>query len=474
MNDRLMRIYHSLPPTVGTVAASLHGYYLRHWRYGPETERLVQEALERERWSPVRWRLWQEEQLVRTLYLAATRVPYYRGQWERRRRKGDRSSWQYVENWPILEKESVRANPRAFLADIYDPKDLYEEETSGTTGTPLRLWISRQNLRAWYALFEARWRRWYGVSFHDKWGILGGRLVVPAERRRPPFWVRNLAFNQLYLSAYHLAPDLIPYYLDELRREKVQYLFGYTSSLYALAQETVRLGRTDVCMKVVITNAEPLYGFQRKLIARAFSCPVRETYGMGEMVTAAGECEHGAMHLWPEAGWVEIVQRQNPVPRGVAGDLVCTGFANAEMPLIRYRVGDRACLPGIDQSCACGRTLPLIESIEGRIADTLYTADGRILSSNNVDIIFDAELPLQEAQIIQEKRDVFRIRYVPGPGFNSQSEALLVHRLRQHIGPVQVSLEPMTRIPRRANGKFSVVICNLPPEDRPVKEVHPC
>jgi phenylacetate-CoA ligase len=51
MNDHLLHVYYHLPGFVRSAAASLHGLRLRHWRYGPETERLVDEALERESWS---------------------------------------------------------------------------------------------------------------------------------------------------------------------------------------------------------------------------------------------------------------------------------------------------------------------------------------------------------------------------------------------------------------------------------------
>ena len=96
-------------------------------------------------------------------------------------------------------------------------------------------------------------------------------------------------------------------------------------------------------LKVVISNAEPLFSYQRKLISQVFGCPVRETYGMSEMVAAAGECEHGRLHLWPEAGIVEVLadDRDEPLPNGEVGRLICTGLINEDMPLIRYELGDR-------------------------------------------------------------------------------------------------------------------------------------
>ena len=66
---------------------------------------------------------------------------------------------------------------------------------------------------------------------------------------------------------------------------------------------------------------------------------------MAEIVTAAGECNEGQLHLWPEVGWVEVFDNNQLVNDGTPGELVCTGLLNIDMPLIRYRVGDRGALP---------------------------------------------------------------------------------------------------------------------------------
>jgi phenylacetate-coenzyme A ligase PaaK-like adenylate-forming protein len=160
------------------------------------------------------------------------------------------------------------------------------------------------------------------------------------------------------VSSYHLSPENIPHYLEEaLRHYRVKYVLGYSSALHALAEEILRQGIVPLQMLVALTNAEPVYDYQRKAIARAFACPVRATYGMAELVAAAGECEQGRPHLWPEVGWIEIFQDQSTSECGDAGELICTTLLNADMPLIRYRVGDRGRLAGANEHCTCGRHL---------------------------------------------------------------------------------------------------------------------
>jgi phenylacetate-CoA ligase len=455
MHRFMLSAFHSLPGPVRSAAATLHGLRLRWWRYGPETETLVREALERETWSADRWEAWRSERLRLLLRRAATRVPHYRRLWAGR----PGGAPEALSEWPILEKEGLRSAPLEFLADGCRPGRMYHDHTSGTTGTSVNLWLSRGAVRAWYALAEARWRRWYGVSRRDRWAILGGQLVAPVSRRRPPFWVWNGALNQLYMSAYHLAPDLVPAYLEALRAYRVRYLLGYTSSLHVLAQEVLRQGRDDLRMAVVITNAEPLLGHERAAMSEAFGCPVRETYGMTEMVTAASECEAGVLHLWPEVGYTEVLEGSRSVPAGSPGDIVATGLLNPDMPLVRYRVGDRVVLAEGNDACPCGRTLPVLQSVEGRGDDVLVTPDGRRVG--RLDPVFKGDLALWEAQIVQEAPDRLRVRYVPAPGFSEESANTLTRRLRDRMGPVAVVLEEVPSIERGANGKFRAVVSLL-------------
>lgn len=466
MNPTLLRIYHSLPKSLRSIAATGRGAYLSYWRYDRRTERLVEEAIERERWSAAQWKKWQEERLAYVLHRAATQVPYYREIWSRRRKAGSRASWQYLENWEVLEKKAVRENPKAFVADDCKTSRMFAEHTSGTTAKPITLWRTREVQRQWYALHEARTRYWYGVTRRDRWGIFGGQLIVSVTDRTPPFWLWNSALNQLYLSSYHLSPDLIPHYLDALKKYRVKYLLGYSSALYSLAQQALRLGRRDLRFSVAITNAEPLSELQRQVISEAFKCPVRETYGSAEIVGAASECGHGKMHLWPEVGYLESLDQIGSVEDAIPNELICTGLINPDMPLIRYRMGDCAKLKTqvTNTSCECGRSLPQIAAIEGRSDDVLYTSDGRAVG--RLDPAFKGTMPLHEAQIIQETLHRIRVLYVPAQGFSTSSAHSIIHAIKEHMGPVEVVLEEVEHVPREKNGKFRAVISKIPRSQR--------
>ncbi len=458
-----LSLYHRLPPSSRSLVASVRGYYLGWWRYDKETEKRVEQALERDFWTERQWEEWRQNRLSYILHRAANDVPYYREIWSKRRRAGDKASFEYLENWDILEKANLRERGSEFVADDCDRKRMFRDHTSGTTGTSLDLWMTRDTVKDWYALSEARWRRWYGVSKKDRWAMIGGQLVTPIRQKRPPFWVWNAGLNQLYMSSYHLAPELNEYYLAALKKYRIRYLVGYSSSLMSLAQAVTNENKKDLRMDVVITNAEPLYDHQKELISNAFGCPVRETYGMAEMVAAASECTSGNLHRWPDAG---VMERADPNAADQPSDLICTGLVNADMPLVRYRVGDAGTFSSAD--CDCGRTLPLIAKIEGRNDDLLYTVEGRRVG--RLDPVFKDASGIAEAQIVQRSLREIVVRYVPSNTYAKEAELRIADRIRERMGDVSVTFERVNMIARTASGKFRAVLCELPIEEKAMPE----
>ncbi|MFN8528523.1 MAG: hypothetical protein U0670_07920 [Anaerolineae bacterium] len=463
MKPALLSLYHRLPAELRAWFATGRGLQLRRWRYGPETDTLVEMALERDQWSNEQWSQYREPRLAYLLERTAKQVPYYRKHWEARRRAGDRAAVDLVANWPVLEKESLRAEPHAFVADDCDLRSLYHIHTSGTTGTPINTWWPKKMVREHYALHEARARRWYGVDRHMPFAMLGGQLVAPVEQTKPPFWVKNYAMHQLYMSSYHLAPAYLPAYIAAIRAHNAQFILAYTSSVYALAKGIAQAGIEPPKLKAIITNAEPVYDFQRTTIEQVFGCRVYETYGQSESVAFGSECQSGHLHQWPEIGWVEIMEGDRPLPIGETGDIVSTGLLNDAMPLIRYRIGDRASLTTGEES-RCGHRLPQWGKIEGRIDDVLYTRDGRQIG--RLDPIFKADLPIKEAQIVQQTFERVLVRYVPDTTFAPEHEQYIAEQLQKRMGEVQVVFERSERIPRTRNGKLRAVINEIPAESR--------
>ena len=453
------KILNSIPNPLKTTAASLWGYYLRWWRYGSETESLIDDAIARERWSDSQWQIWRENRLAYVLQRAAEKVPFYREYWAGRRRHGDHSDWQQLKNWPIMTKEELRLHPKAFIAEDCDPRKMFVDHTGGTTGTPLNIYLSRETIHHWYAMYEARIRKWHGVSIKEPWAILGGQLVVPIGQRKPPYWVHNTALNQLYLSTFHISSQNALSYARILMRYKPSHLIVYPSSAAVLSQTILDQNLEVPFPKVIFSNAEMLWEGQREIISSTFKCPVRNTYGMGEIVLAASECEAGELHFWSDSGVLEICDEDGgPMFDNKVGQIVATGLINPDMPLVRYVVGDRGKV-NQPSKCICGRNLPIMQPIEGRLSDLITTQDGRKIFWMNP--IFYG-LPIQEAQIIQEALNHIHVKVVPSKGFANADLQDIIYRVKKRVGEeVSITVESVNDIPRAKNGKFKAVISNI-------------
>ena len=102
--------------------------------------------------------------------------------------------------------------------------------------------------------------------------------------------------------------------------------------------------------------------------------------------------------------------------------------------------------------CACGRTLPILLSIDGRNDDVITARDGRQVV--RLDPVFKGEISLHEAQIIQESLESIRVLIVPARGFAARHEQTIVSNMRQHLGDVHIQVELTNRIP--AFGQWQV------------------
>lgn len=456
------QIYNILPYPLKTLAVSAWGLYLRALRFGGQFDQLVEEAIEREHWSAAQWQSWQKESLAKMLHHAAATVPYYRHQWEQRRRQGDHASPELLANWPVLAKETVRQNPRAFVSESSDRKRLYIDHTGGTTGVPTLIYESRESIRRNYALHEARTRRWFGVDRHNVWGMLGGQKVIPLSQQRPPYWVWNSGLKQLYFSVFHIKPETAKHYVDALWKYRPTHLVVYPSACAILAKFMLEQGLRAPEIKVIICNSESTLPKYRELMHKAFNCPVLDTYGMAELCVAASECLEGTQHYWPDTGIIEVFDHNKQEfisDVRLSGDYVLTGLLNFDMPLIRYANNDIGCLPDWSHTCACGRSLPALASISGRSNDLVVTKDGRELYI--LDTLYNG-LPVVEGQLIQHAIDEFEVRVIPEDGYTHDTFFLAItDRLRQYLGDVNLRLTEVDEIEKNSNGKFKPFISKL-------------
>lgn len=455
------QIYWRAPYPVKRWLASLSAWKLDRWRYGPAYEAILHDIDSRTGWSEQQFADYQCAQLREVIQLAAAHVPYYRGLFsEAGVDPASISSPEDLRRVPLLGKQAVRAAPASLLDERRDRGGLMQMHTSGTTGTPLTLYRDEWLNAAAFAYLDARWHSVAGVQRRrDRSVSIGGHLVAAPDRDRPPFWVYNRRWNQLYLSSYHLSERNLGAYVAVLREFGATYIEGYPSSIYAVARHIVDNRLQPVPLRACFTLAETLFDYQREAIRQAYGCRTYDQYGCGEMAVFAAECREGSMHVSPEFGIIEVLDANgNPVAPGETGEFVCTSLINRIQLFIRYRVGDSGSLRS--GRCACGSPLPMLGHVEGRVDAVLITRDGRRIG--RLDPVFKGARGIAEAQIVQDDYDRFRLRIVPGPDYTEAAGHEVTDSLAQRLGGGQISIELVPAIERTASGKFRAVVCNLP------------
>ena len=459
------KIYFKAPYVLKKQFASAHAAKLDRSCFGPEYRRIASEIERRNHWSSQQFRNYQVRQLITLLHHAVHNVPYYRQAYKTTRAQPDKiNHLDDITRLPILEREIVRSDPVSLLDETLNPKKLIKLHTSGTTGTPLTLFRNIWLNSAARAYFDVRCRALAGVKRKQNPSVsIGGHIVTDPNRTTPPFWVLNKRWKQLYMSSYHLAPDFLGSYIDEIRTFQPDYIEGYPSSVYALARFILENNLPAIPLKACFTTAETLFTHQRHAIRKAFACDTWDQYGCGEMAVFAAQCPHGAMHLSPEYGIVEVLdQNDQPLPTGQTGQLVCTSLINRVQPFIRYRLGDVGSLS--DQSCLCQSPLPILAQIQGRMDDTLVTQDGKQIG--RLDPVFKNTAGIIEAQIVQNDYHRFLIRVVPDKQYNQRHADTLIDNLARRTGQADIRIELVDKIERTAAGKFKAVICNVPRQNQ--------
>jgi phenylacetate-CoA ligase len=458
MNPLLQRFYQASPVFLQHCMVTAYGWHLHRRRFGRIFWEELPRIREREAWSADELEAYQCVELTKLLQ-AAAKIPHYQQAFaEAGVRIEEIRTLADLRRVPFLEKDTLRAKAAELVVPGASRSNVELYHTSGTSGKPTDIFYDPRTDQLTYAYYERRARGWAGVSHRDSRVMFGVRKVAQFDQVRPPFWRYNAIERQYYMSIYHLSPDLLGYYVDFLNDFQPGAVVGYPSALHSVARFVLDKGLSLTPAKAVLTSSETLLTTQREDLERAFGCRVFDAYSGVETCALASECEHGRMHISPEVGIVELLDRKGrPVPAGQPGEIVCTGLLNHYQPLVRYRVGDVATWS--DEVCACGRQMTILCNIEGRVEDVVVLPDGREMT--RFDAAFKGVSGLVEAQVVQEAIDRIVVRLVVKPEFSDADEAVLVRAMREHVGNVELEMRREPRIERTPGGKFRAVVSKL-------------
>jgi phenylacetate-CoA ligase len=453
------KIYPKLPVFIQNIAISIFGYYWHKRRFGGVFQQELAKFKSREFFNESEWNHYVEVELQKILTHAYLNVPYYKAKFDEIGLTDIELSAFKLKNLPrlpILSKNELRLYGQSdLMSRLYNKKGAFFS-SSGSTGTPTKIYVSQKMHQIWSAAFEVRIRNWAGLKINNPRGMIGGRKIVPGGNDSAPFFRYNFSEKQVYFSAYHISSKNIRNYLHGMKKYKIDYMTGYALSNFTLARFLKENNLSAPKLKAVITSSEKLTKEMRDIFLDVYGCKSFDSYSGVEGCGLISECEFGKLHISPDIGIIEIIKGNGEhAGPGEIGEAICTGLLNFDQPLIRYQIGDFLKLSK-NQNCDCGRKMTIIEEIVGRVEDTVIGLDGREMVRFHG--IFVDMSKIIEGQIIQHTLNEFEIVLVSSEKLNEMDKDLLLKRMQSQLGQISLTITETDQIPRNQNGKFKSVI----------------
>jgi phenylacetate-CoA ligase len=425
---------------------------LRTWQWRPAGE-LEERALQKLRGIVVH---------------AGTQVPYYRDLFRAHDLDPrDVRSLQDLARLPLTTKATLRREfpDRAVAANV-PRRRLLGGTTSGSTGTPFRFYRDRQAEDGRHASYRF-FLDWTGATLRDTRVVIAYHASTPREARGVRAARRLLLGEQtLLLSGVDLTAAGLSREVDRLRGR--YFIQAYPSYATRLAGAILDEGRALAAYPVTaIAMTETLTPVNAAAIGRAFRCPVANHYSSWEILHIAQSCPDNpdVLHVNSERviAWI-AGDDGRPAAAGERGRVVLTDLDNYAMPFINYDIGDWAVA---DRPCPCGRGLPTIRELEGRVGEVIRTPDGRVIAPGALTRRLTRQIldRVWEFQAVQGSSDAVVLRVVPSVRFSAETGRALQRDLEEFFGPaMRVSIDVVDRIPLEPSGK-RLIIKPLPRAD---------
>jgi phenylacetate-CoA ligase len=413
--------------------------------HGAATLALLQQ-LELAQWLPAQLlRELQLGQLDLLLRHAAATVPYYRN-------RGGHVTAERLAEMPVLPRRDLQERHAELQSERVPPQHgaVAEVRTSGSTGAPVRLRKTQLSQLFWNAM-TLRDHLWHRRDLKGKLAAI--RHGLPDQEA--PTWgsatAGLLATGPAVVLGVHAD---VASQLEWLQRQRPAYLLTYPSVVAELGKASLSRGQRIPGLLQVRTMGESVDPDLRQLCRDAWGAPVVDMYSAEEVGYVALQCpEHEHYHVQSESLLVEVLDEQGRTcAEGQVGRIVATDLHNFATPLLRYDIGDYA---EVGPPCPCGRGLPVLTRIVGRVRNTLVTADGRRYWPTFGQRGFPDIAPVLQHQFVQTAFDVVEARLVTREPLSAQQSQQLRERIASRLpAGIRVDIVRVDAVRRSPSGKY--------------------
>ena len=428
---------------------------------GGRTLRSRQRELEDSQWWSIDpLRAWQLERLKKVVAYAYEYVPYYHELYKSQDiHPQDIHTFEDFESLPFLTREDIQAH----LNELVTREPGYKVvagSTGGSTGVPLQFYTEHA-FSYWDPALELRGRSWYGVKEADKlayvWGLKHDFQPVGWRAR-----LRAKVLQERFLNAFHMTDENMQIFTDMMVKWQPVMFRAYASSLSQFVNYLKIHGIRSIRPKLIETTAEKISQPQRETIEQVLGCKVADWYSAREMGTIAYQCPAGGLHVC-ETRHLEIVANNRVVEPGQMGEVAITSLHQFGMPFIRYKIGDMAILA--ERPCSCGRGMPVIKEIVGRLHEFLAATDGHFVHGGYFSLAFRHYPEIAKYQVYQADMRHLEIRLL----LRHEAKPRWFDEVRDDVKRIfgedmQISLKVVDNIPLTAAGKHLDIISEVEPD----------
>ena len=424
--------------------------YLRHLKYLEKSQYEPVEKIREDQWM----------RLKKILKHAFENTEFYKKRFlEYKAVPEDIKDWRDFERLPLLTKEEIRGCRNEMVSKSIPKQKLVAKKTSGSTGVSLEFFVDEDSLQ-WKRACTIRHNRWAGWDLGERVAAIWGN---PEHYKNWRMRLRNILLDRYtYLDTLKMDELDMEIFYHTICKRPPALLFGHAHSLYLFSKVLKEKGWNPPRPKGIISTAMVLHSHERKTIEEVFEIKVTNRYGCEEVSLIACECEqHQGLHMNLDTLVVEVIRDGKSLQPGEPGSIVVTDLTNYGMPFIRYKVGDVGILS--EKNCSCGRSFPILQSIEGRAADYIVTPEGKYISGISLTENFAMLLPeIKQLQIVQDRKDHLILRVVKSNNYKKETEIKIQALFNDRFGlAMTYELEYLNMIPQEPSGKYRFCISKI-------------
>ena len=329
---------------------------------------------------------------------------------------------------PLLTKNGVKENLQRLLAQGTDTTRAVWLRTGGTTSSPISVAKDAERWRINHAL-QMRKR----LAFLEKPWDKAMVVAHPVHASKTRLHQQGLGiFRHMHTAFFRTVPleriGETPRVMRSIADFRPKVLTSHEFILRLLSHYLDLLPE-DRRPRVIHTAGEVQDKTTRRMLEDAFGCGVYFTYGSAEFGNTGFECrEQRGYHAHSDHILIEYLRDGEQVESDELGEMVVTDLTNQAMPLIRYRLGDVG-IPSCEP-CPCGRGLPLLSSVDGRIDDLVLLPNGQILTPRQITSQLNAIRGMAIYRFTQRSLDVVVVEYVRSRLHTESTQEEILKRCR--------------------------------------------